>query len=130
MQLYPGLLPVSIWICRFIALPFIFLDLNCLQNPPLNLECFSEVAHKSETILSGFYFYEVKSRTTTKKVAELVPSVYLCFSTVEILCPKFKLMLLLLDQISVEKFLLENKHLATLKGMSVMFGISLHELKQ
>lgn len=129
MQLYPGLVPVSIWICRFIVLPFIFLDLNCLQNPPLNLEYFSEVAHKSETILSGFYFYGVKSRTTTKKVAELVPSVYLCLSMMEILCLKFKFMLLLLHQVSAEKLLLENKHLGTLKGLPVMFEISLHELK-
>lgn len=88
------------------------------------------MAHKSETILSGFYFYEVKSRTATKKAAELVSSVYLCLSTVEILCPKFKLMLLLLDQFSLEKILLENKYLGTLKGMSTMLGISVHELKQ
>lgn len=130
MQLYSGLLPVSIWIWRFIVLPFTFLDLNCLQNPPPNLEYFSELAHKSETILSGFYFYEIKSRPTAKKSGRTGPSVYLCLSTVEILSPKFKLMLLSLDQVSVENFLLENKHLGTLKGMSVMFRTSLYELRQ
>lgn len=35
-----------------------------------------------------------------------------------------------LDQVPVEKILLENKYLETLKGISVMFGTSLHELKQ
>lgn len=77
------------------------------------------MAHKSETILSGFYFSELQSRPKKKKkkTAELVPSFYLCLSTVEIfLCPKFKLMLLELDLGKVEKSLLENKHLTTLKA--------------
>lgn len=44
--------------------------------------------------------------------------------------PQIQTHAFIVKQVSVENFLLENKNLGTLKGMSAMFGTSLHELKQ
>lgn len=53
---YPGLFPASVWICRFIVLPFIFLDSNCLPKTFLNLQYFSKAADESVLILSVLFF--------------------------------------------------------------------------
>lgn len=53
VELYPGLFPASVWSCRFIVLPLIFLDSNCL--PKTFLQYFSEAADESVLILSALF---------------------------------------------------------------------------